>query len=93
MSDEFTLRIVDGVYPSGSPFHTFYLGSEEIGRAQKVEGGWMVGMKRKPLPTEVHAAKAMIDRMVAKAERDRDYAIDLLKILRRQNGGTLPPSR
>lgn len=91
--EEITLRIVEGVYPSKAPFWTFYLGAHEIGRATKQDGGWMVGTKRKPLPTEIHAAKAMIDRMVAKAERDRARAMELLHDLRMHNGGTLPPSR
>lgn len=87
------LRIVQTGCACVAPYFTFYLGRHEIGRAYQKDGGWMVGTKRKPLPTDIHAAKAMIDRLISKADRDRAFALDLLKDLRLCNGGTLPPSR
>lgn len=87
------LRIVEGNINASYHWFTFYLGRHELGRAYKKDGGWMVGTKRKPLPTEIHAAKAMIDRLISKADKDRAFALDLLKDLRLHNGGTLPPTR
>ena len=89
---EITLRIVESEYPSGATYGTFYLGRHEIGRADKLPEGWKPFGKRKVLP-EIHAAKAMIDALISKADRDRKFALELLHDLRLHNGGTLPPSK
>ena len=84
------LRVVEGEYPNGSIFGTFYLGRHEIGRAAKTPAGWIPNGKRKAL-SEVMAAKAMIDTMFSKAENDRKHARRLLNDLRLHNGGSLSP--
>lgn len=83
------LRIVEGEYPAGEFFGVFYLGSTEIGRADKVGEGWRLPRSRKVLP-EVQAAKAMIDRMLCKARDDEAAARKLLGQLR-THYGRLPP--
>lgn len=86
------LRIEENQYPSGATYGVFFLGQEEIGRADKLPDGWKPQGKKKVLP-EVHAAKAMLDSLLAKADRDRARATKLLDALRIYNGGSLPPSR
>jgi len=39
----------------------FYIGKEHIGNAEKIDGGYLVQNKRKPVATVKEAAKQMID--------------------------------
>ena len=54
------LRIQECEYPSGAAYGVFFMGQHEIGRADKIDGGWRLWRARKVLPEE-QAAKAMLD--------------------------------
>lgn len=55
------LRIEEKTSPNGDKYSTFWIGKEQIGTATKRDGGWLVHGKRKPVETERHAAKQMLD--------------------------------
>jgi hypothetical protein len=84
------LRIVECEYPDGSTYGVFFIGSHEIGRADRRDGGWRLWRARKVLPEE-QAAKAMLDRAISKAREDEKHARKLLDALRMYCGGSLPP--
>lgn len=89
--EKMMLRIVECEYPNPEyKYGIFYLGDHEIGRANKIEGGWVPNGKRKALPEEM-AAKAMIDSAISKARRDEAHARKMLDALRMYCGGRLPP--
>lgn len=85
-----SLRIVEAEHPSGSVYGVFYLKHDEIGRADKIDGGWRVCRSRKVLHAE-QAAKAMIDRLISKAREDEKRARKLLALLSADCGGSIPP--
>jgi len=85
-----TLRITECEYPSGSTYGVFFMGRDEIGRADKIGDGGRLFRARKVL-NEEQAAKAMIDRMLCKARNDEAKARKLLNGLRMYCGGRLPP--
>jgi hypothetical protein len=84
------LRIQECEYPSGAVYGVFFIGRDEIGRADKIDGGWRLFRARKVLPEE-QAAKAMLDRAISKAREDEKLARNLLAALRMYCGGSLPP--
>lgn len=85
------LRIVECDYPNPAyKYGVFYLGGHEIGRAIKVDGGWIPNGKRKVLCDEM-AAKAMIDSAISAAKREEAHARKMLEALRMYCGGKLPP--
>lgn len=84
-----TLRIQECEYPNGKTYGVFFIGRHEIGRADKVEGGWIVWRARKVLPEE-QAAKAMIDRLISKAREDEKHARAMLAELGKYCG-RIPP--
>lgn len=84
------LKIQQCEYPSGAIYGVFFIGRDEIGRADKVDGGWRLFGARKVLPEE-QAAKAMIDRMISKARADETMARKMLAALRMYCGGAIPP--
>ncbi|MHB1641442.1 MAG: hypothetical protein ACYCS8_02125 [Acidithiobacillus sp.] len=84
------LRIVEFQYPDPKyRYGVFYLGDNEIGRADKADGGWIPRGKRKALP-DVAAAKVMIESAILKARRDEARAMKMLDALRIYCSGTLP---
>ena len=84
------LRIQECEYPSGATYGVFFMGQHEIGRADKIDGGWRLFRARKVLPEE-QAAKAMLDRAISKAREDEKHARKMLDALRMYCGGALPP--
>ena len=84
------LRIQECEYPSGATYGVFFMGQHEIGRADKLDGGWRLFRARKVLPEE-QAAKAMLDRAISKAREDEKQARKMLEALRMYCGGALPP--
>lgn len=84
------LRIQECEYPSGATYGVFFMGQHEIGRADKIDGGWRPWRTRKVLPEE-QAAKAMLDRAISKAREDEKQARKMLGALRLYCGGALPP--
>ena len=86
-----SLRIVECEYPNPEyQYGVFFLGPEEIGRADKIGDGWRLLQKKKVLPAEM-AAKAMLDGEISKARQDEARARKLLEALRMYCGGSLPP--
>ena len=83
------LNITKCEYPNGSMYGVFFIGRNEIGRADKTDEGWRVFGKRKTLSEEM-AAKAMIDGAISKARLDEDHARKMLDALRLYCGGRLP---
>lgn len=87
------LSIVECEYPDPKyRYGAFHLGDNEIGRADKADGGWIPRGKRKALP-DVVAAKVMIESAILKARRDEARAIKMLDALRLYSNGTLPTGR
>ena len=87
------LRIVECEYPNPKyRYGMFYLDDNEIGRADKADGGWIPRGKRKVLPDEA-AAQVMIESIISKARRDEAHATKMLDALRIHCGGTLPVGR
>jgi hypothetical protein len=84
------LRIQEQTYISGATYGVFFMGTHEIGRADKVGDGWRLPRARKVLPEE-QAAKAMLDRAISKAREDEKQARKMLASLRLYCGGALPP--
>jgi hypothetical protein len=85
-----SLRIQEYEYPNGATYGVFFMGRHEIGRADKMDGGWRLRRARKVLAEE-QAAKAMLDRAIIKARDDEKQARKMLDALRLYCGGTLPP--
>ena len=81
------LRIVECEYPSGAIYGLFYIGNHEIGRADKLQGGWRVFGARKVL-SEEHAAKQMLDRAIRSAREDEKQARKMLDALRMYCSGS-----
>lgn len=74
------LRIQEVEYPNGSTYGVFFMGTHEIGRADKIDGGWRLRRSRKVL-TEEQAAKVMLDRAISKAREDEKHARKMLLAL------------
>jgi hypothetical protein len=84
------LRIQECEYPSGAIYGVFFMGQHEIGRAERIGGGWRLFRARKVLPEE-QAAKAMLDRAISTARDDEVRARKMLEALRMYCGGAIPP--
>lgn len=53
--------VIEQVYPSGKKYLAVYRGKQRVGCCEKVEGGYLVWHKRKPVESIVLAIKQMID--------------------------------
>jgi len=84
------LRIEERQHPNGTTYGVFFIGKEEIGRADKVFDGWILQRKRKVQPTAEKAAKAMLDSKLNELRIAEDRTRKLLDDLRVHCGGQLP---
>lgn len=85
-----TLRIEEAQYPAGGTYGVFFIGSHQIGRADKMPDGWRVYRKRKTMPTPELAAKTMLDDKLNELRVEEDRTRKLLDGLRIYCGGRLP---
>lgn len=88
-----TFRIEEGVYPSGDTYGVFFIGRDEIGRADKMPNGWRVQHKRKTMPTPELAAKTMLDGKLNALRVEEDKTRKALETLRVHCGGKLPSTK
>lgn len=87
-----TLRIEEKQYPAGGIYGVFFIGTHEIGRADKMPDGWVVFRKRKTMPTPELAAKVMLDDKLNALRVEEDRVRKLQEGLRLYCGGRLPSS-
>lgn len=88
-----TLRIEEHQYPVGSTYGVFFIGRDEIGRADKMPDGWKVFNKRKTIPTPELAAKTMLDGKLNALRVEEEQTRKLLDRLRLYCGGRLPSTK
>mgnify|MGYP001312269026 CR=1 FL=1 len=86
------LHIEEHQYPSGGTYGVFFIGTSEIGRADKMPDGWKVFRKRKTMPTPELAAKVMLEDKLNALRVEEDRVTKLLEGLRLYCGGRLPSS-
>lgn len=77
--------IDEGTYPNGDTFAVFLIGKREIGRADRVDGGWVPLGKRKILSLE-QAALAMAKARLATARKEVKLAEEMIRDLASEVG-------
>lgn len=76
-----SLITVERVFPNGRQYLEFMLNNNLIGRAEKVNDGYLIWGKRKSRSTKKQAAKQMINDKIKKSQREMAFWIELFKTL------------
>ena len=85
------LRIEENEYPSGGSYGVFFIGADEIGRADKMPDGWRIFHKRKIMKTAEAAARVMIDDALHRVRAEQARIEKRKEALAMYCGGALPP--